>query len=58
MKSKPLSFASFDKALSWAKKHGNENCHYHHYWRVVKADKGYAVAVLSKNSNELVAYAE
>ncbi len=56
---KALSFASFEQALSWAKKHGSENCHFHQFWEVEKlAPAKYAVAVLSKNSGELAGYAE
>jgi len=54
-----LSFSSFEQALSWAKKHGKENVHFHQFWKVEQvAPAKFAVGVFSKNSGQLAGWAE
>jgi hypothetical protein len=52
-----LSFSSYEAALLWAKKYGNEHCHFHHYWKVQKASQEFVVAVISKNSGQIEGFA-
>ena len=52
-----LSFNSFDTALTWAKRHAREHCHFFHFWRVERTRRGYVVAIRSKNTRSLDGYA-
>jgi hypothetical protein len=52
------TWKTFAAAFAWAKVYAKEHCHAYHGWKVVKTAAGeFAVAVFSKNTGVVEAYA-